>query len=58
MHDDERLLRLKDVQEVIPFSRAKIYELIRKRKFPKPLKVGGSSLWKSSEIQKYISDLG
>ncbi len=55
MHD--RLLRLSQVQEMVPFSRAKIYNLIKQKQFPRQVKVGGSSLWKMDEIIEYINNL-
>ena len=54
---NEKLLRFKDVQQYVPFSRAKIYELIKEMRFPSPIKIGGSALWRSSDIQNYIKNL-
>ena len=55
--ENERLLRLRQVQEYVPFCRSKIYQLLDKNEFPKPLKVGGSIVWKESQIKKYIEKL-
>ena len=52
--NEERLLKLKDVKDYIPFSTAKIYALINKNEFPKPIKIGGSALWKLTDISAYI----
>ena len=54
---NDRLLRFSQVQEMIPFSRAKIYSLIKQKQFPRQVKVGGSSLWKLEEIIAYINSL-
>ncbi len=55
---EEKLLRLSDVMEYVPFSRGKIYTLIADGLFPKQLKIGCSSLWKKSEILKYVNNAG
>ncbi|MGA1863235.1 AlpA family phage regulatory protein [Deferribacter thermophilus] len=52
----ERLLRLKEVLEIIPVGRSTWYEGIKKGIFPKPIKLGRSSFWKLSDIQKLIED--
>ncbi|BAI79786.1 transcriptional regulator [Deferribacter desulfuricans SSM1] len=52
----EKLLRLKDVLEIIPVGRSTWYEGIKKGIFPKPIKLGRSSFWKLSDIQKLIED--
>lgn len=53
----DRLLRFNQVRELVPFSRAKIYSLIKNNEFPRQVKVGGSSLWKLGEILEYINNL-
>lgn len=50
----ERLLRRKDVQEIVPISTAAIYNKMKDLKFPQVHKYGGTAFWKSSEIQEYI----
>ncbi|WP_044417588.1 helix-turn-helix transcriptional regulator [Halarcobacter anaerophilus] len=50
----ERLLRRKDVQEIVPMSTAAIYSKMKDLKFPKVHKYGGTAFWKLSEIQEYI----
>lgn len=54
---EEKLLRVKDVKEYIPFSTAKIYRLMNENQFPKSIKVGGSVLWRLSDIKKYVEDV-
>jgi len=53
----KRILRFKQVQEVIPFSRSYVYNLISKGKFPKPIKLiagGRGAGWWSDEIDEYL----
>lgn len=51
---NERLLRRKDVQEIVPISTASIYAKMKDLKFPQVHKYGGTAFWKLSEIQEYI----
>lgn len=51
---EDRLLRRKDVQKIVPVSTATIYAKIKALKFPKQIKNGGTACWKMSEIQEYI----
>lgn len=53
----QRLIRLRDVQSLVPFCRAKIYKLIKEEKFPKQLKEGGSSVWLLEDVLAYIKNL-
>ena len=54
---EERLLRRKDVQKIVPISTATIYNKIKNLRFPKQHKYGGTACWKMSEVQLYI-DIG
>lgn len=51
----ERLLKIDKVEELVGFKKAKIYGLMKQGKFPKNIKIGGNTLWKYSEISKYIT---
>lgn len=52
-----KLLRLKEVLELIPLSRATIYRRIADGTFPKALKIGERArAWKFTDIERYISD--
>ncbi|KAB1068608.1 helix-turn-helix transcriptional regulator [Methylobacterium soli] len=52
---DECLIRLPQVLEVVPISRATLYRLIRKGQFPSPVKLGARvALWRVSEICSFI----
>ena len=55
---NDRLLRMPQVQELVPWCKAQIYREISKGRFPAPIKAGRSSFWKESEIQNFIKDLG
>jgi len=49
-----RLLRLADVRERIPLSKAAIYQKIASGEFPAPYRYGGSALWSEAEITDLI----
>jgi predicted DNA-binding transcriptional regulator AlpA len=51
---EEKLLRRKDVQKIVPIATATIYAKIKALRFPKQIKNGGTACWKMSEIQEYI----
>lgn len=53
----ERLLRLPQVRDRVPMSRATIYEWVRRDKFPKPVNLGGGMVaWRESEIERWIAE--
>jgi len=56
--NEERLMRLPEVMHRIPYSRAKIYEMIARNEFPAPVKLGGgrASFWRQSEVDRFISE--
>nr|WP_294508948.1 AlpA family phage regulatory protein [uncultured Bilophila sp.] len=51
---EDRLLRLKEVFEIIPMSRATWYRGVWAGFYPQPKKHGRSSLWRMSDLQKLI----
>ncbi len=55
---NEKLIKLKDVLQIIPVSKSTWYEGIRKGIFPKPVKIKGlnSSFWRKSDIEKIVED--
>ncbi|WP_044418503.1 helix-turn-helix transcriptional regulator [Halarcobacter anaerophilus] len=53
----ERFLRIEKVMQYLPFSKGKIYNLIKENKFPKQVKVGANSLWREKDIKKYADEL-
>jgi predicted DNA-binding transcriptional regulator AlpA len=49
-----RLLRLSDVLKIIPVCRASWYVGIAKGRFPRPVKLGRTSVWRAEEIRQVI----
>jgi prophage regulatory protein len=56
-HPDQ-LLRIEQLQEIFPFSRASIYRLIRAGKFPSPISLGGGRAvgWLRREVDEYLRE--
>jgi len=54
---EKLLYNIKELQRVVGIGRNKIYELIRQGKFPKPIKIGTKSLWKKSDVEKWVKSL-
>jgi predicted DNA-binding transcriptional regulator AlpA len=52
----ERLLRLSEVLFLTGLPRSTLYYQIQKGRFPRPQKKGRISLWRFSEVERYISD--
>lgn len=52
-----RLLRLPAVMSTIGMSRSWIYKEVAGGEFPRPVKVGGASLWRSSDIDAWIDKI-
>lgn len=52
-----RIMRLPEVSRLLGVSRPTIYRLIRDGKFPKPIKLGSTSGWRSDELEAYIKNL-
>ncbi|TIV91941.1 MAG: AlpA family phage regulatory protein, partial [Mesorhizobium sp.] len=53
----ERLLRLKHVLERVPLSRATIYRKMDAGEFPKARKLGYATVWRESDVVKFIESL-
>lgn len=55
---NDRLLKVKDVQEILQLSRSAVYAAIREGILPKPIKIGKSARWKASVIAGMLEKLG
>ncbi|TPI86350.1 AlpA family phage regulatory protein [Mesorhizobium sp. B2-8-9] len=53
----ERYLRLKHVLDRVPLSRATIYRWMDEGKFPKARKLGYATVWRESEVSKFLAAL-
>lgn len=47
----ERLLSMREVMALIPYSRPSIYRLVAANRFPAPLKIGDNKIaWRESDV--------
>ena len=53
----ERLLRLDAVEEKVGWRKSKIYQEIKRGRFPAPVKHGAVNTWPESEIDAYVASL-
>ncbi len=53
----EKLIGLNQLEATVGFKKSKLYELIHEGTFPKPLKIGRSSRWRSTEIEAWIEKI-
>ena len=54
---NEKFLTIKEVVDLVGFKKSTIYKFIKEGKFPEPVKIGISSRWKLSSIQKWMETL-
>lgn len=47
---------LEEVEPRTGLRKTKLYEMTQAGEFPKPIKVGGRSLWPSSAVEAWIAD--
>lgn len=58
MVDSKRIIRLKEVQALTGLSRSTIYDHMKAKNFPQPVKLGSHSVgWVESEVQDWIGHL-
>ncbi|WP_267426415.1 AlpA family phage regulatory protein [Methylobacterium sp. GC_Met_2] len=54
---NDQLLRLKQVLQIIPMSRSKLYADIKAKRFPAPCKFGKLSFWHRAEVVEIVRSL-
>ena len=54
----ERLIRLPEVVNLTGLPKSTLYNMVRQGRFPKPQKMGRISLWRLSDVHRFISDPG
>jgi|15BtaG_2_1085339.scaffolds.fasta_scaffold61711_1 prophage regulatory protein len=53
----EKLLNEKEVSGIVSFQRTRLFEMINKGDFPKPIKFGRNNRWLKSEIESWLNNL-
>ena len=54
MPTSKRLFRIKQVLEVIPVSKTTWWNGVRDGRFPKPIKNGRMTFWKSEDLETFM----
>ena len=55
----DRLLRLRDVLQLVPVSKSSWWLGVRQRRYPKGFKLGPrTTVWRLSDIERLIESLG
>lgn len=52
----ERLLRLPEVMDRTGCKRAKLYQMVARGEFPKPVKIDACARWPESAIDRWIAE--
>ena len=54
----DRLMSIQEVVEMVGLSRATIYDMVKRNKFPPPYRAGlRAARWRMSDVQKWIAAL-
>lgn len=53
---NERLLRLQDVMDLTGCKRSKLYALVARGEFPRPVKIDTCVHWPESKVRQWIAD--
>jgi len=53
----EKLIKEKEVYEIVGFKQTKLRHMIIAGEFPEPIKFGNRKRWKQSEVYQWVSDL-
>jgi predicted DNA-binding transcriptional regulator AlpA len=53
----DRLLGLPELRSLVPLSKSKVYDLISRNRFPRPVKVDRSAFWRLSEVEAWMASL-
>jgi prophage regulatory protein len=56
MESTAELIRIKDVSELVSVSRSHIYRQIEAGLFPPPVKIGRSSRWRRSDLDRLVRE--
>ena len=56
----EKILRIKDVAQVVGLGKTTIWQRIREGQFPRPVKLGGRDSravgWRQGDIERWLSE--
>jgi prophage regulatory protein len=50
------LMRVKEVARYVAMSPASVWRLVAKGEFPKPVKVGGATRWRTEQVVEWVQE--
>lgn len=53
MSETHRFLKIDDVLDRLQIGKTKLYDMIQKGEFPKPVKIGGASRWPDTALRQW-----
>lgn len=54
----DRLIRLKELLEIVPLGRSTVWKLVSEGRFPKPVKLSPrTTAWRESEVMDWMDSL-
>lgn len=51
----DRFIDIKEIQRLVGFSQAWVYEMVRDGTFPPPIKFGRASRWSFNAVQEWMA---
>lgn len=54
--DNNKLLRIQDVCARTTLKKSNIHKMVAEKKFPPSIKLGGATVWLSSEVNQWIAE--
>ena len=55
---DDRLLKIDQCLEIIPVAKSTWWQKVKEGKYPQPIRLGGSTFWRHSDLMTFISAKG
>lgn len=54
MESKDRLIRLPEVLGSVGLKKTVVYDMVKQREFPAPIKIGRTSVWSECAVQAWI----
>jgi prophage regulatory protein len=53
---DDKLLKIDAALQIIPMAKSTFWQKVKEGVLPQPVKIGSSTFWAYSDIQKFIAE--
>lgn len=54
MQNEDRFIRISEVQSMIGLKDSRIYQMIKEGRFPRPIKLGAASRWSLCAVKAWM----